>query len=293
MARLLQKWPTMTGTLDDFWTMVGGQRRAGARDLAGMVSLSVLLCAASAVVGCGGATEKPGCVDAEEGASCPPVQQCLWNGTTYAEGGSVPAGDGCNTCTCAGGDWSCTAMGCEGGACVYEGQIRPYGSSFPARDGCNQCSCDHGVVACTERACEPLGCNHNGQLLANGAAVPGSDGCNSCTCIDGQVACTLIDCGNDCYSNGDCGESQYCSVPVGTCIGFGPTSGAADAETEELRAPGGQAPQPPGQCRDRPALCTEEPRQVCGCDGQTYRSPCAAASLGLNLASYGACPQSE
>lgn len=36
------------------------------------------------------------------------------------EGASRPADDGCNTCTCTDGDWSCTEMGCtadEGKAC--------------------------------------------------------------------------------------------------------------------------------------------------------------------------------
>lgn len=281
----------MMGTRNELAQAAGGQRRDRSRVFAGLASFAAL-CTVTAAVGCGGATDEPTCEGRDD---CPPLPRpCQGaSGVLHAEGASMPADDGCNTCTCSAGGWSCTAVGCLGDACVYGGQIRADGSSFPASDGCNQCSCSDGEVACTERACEPRSCNYNGLLLPSGASVPGGDGCNSCACIDGQIACTLIDCSNDCYSDADCGGSQYCAAPVGTCIGFGPTSSSAGAETEELRAPSGQAPLPPGQCRERPALCTEDDAPVCGCDGQTYRTACAAASLGLNLASAGACAQSD
>jgi len=38
---------------------------------------------------------------------------CTWGGSQYAEGRTFPAGDGCNSCTCAaGGLVICTRMGC-------------------------------------------------------------------------------------------------------------------------------------------------------------------------------------
>lgn len=278
----------MMGTPNQPSMTAGGQRRRGPGFLAGLASLAALLCAGGASVGCGLTSDEPEC---EGLADCEPDRRCQQGLATYAEGASRPAGDGCNTCTCSGGGWNCTAVGCLGDACVYGGQIRADGSSFPASDGCNQCSCSDGAVACTERACVPSACNYNGLLLPSGASAPSGDGCNSCACIDGELACTLIDCGNDCYSDGDCGDAQYCAFPVGTCSE--PASGSANTETEELRAPSGQAPLPAGECRDRPTLCTDEEAPVCGCDRQTYRTACAAASLGLSLVSTSACSQPE
>lgn len=37
---------------------------------------------------------------------------CSLNGRTYYEGDTFRAGDGCNTCTCTGGQTSCTKLGC-------------------------------------------------------------------------------------------------------------------------------------------------------------------------------------
>lgn len=268
----------------------GGKRREGPGLFASYVGAAALACAVSIGVGCGGATGEPTC---ESDDGCPPGPiRCQQGLTSYADGVSLPAGDGCNDCTCTDGEWSCTTAACPGNACMYGGLLRADGSSFPATDGCNQCSCHDGAVACTERGCVPPSCNVDGLLLPSGASAPAGDGCNSCSCVEGQLQCTLIECANQCYGDADCGDSQYCAFPVGSCASSGQSaSGSADAETEERRAPPGQLPLAPGECHDRPSLCTEEPRQVCGCDGQTYRSPCAAASLGLSLQSTGACAQ--
>jgi hypothetical protein len=176
---------------------------------------------------------------------------------------------------------------------VYDGQIHTDGSSFPDRSGCNQCSCNDGEVSCTDRACPPppSTCELGGRLLANGEAAPAGDGCNSCTCVDGGLQCTLIACNVRCVSSDDCDDAEYCAFPTATCLDYAPAG--ANAETEELRAAEPGAPLPPGECRPRPTQCTGQEAPVCGCDGQTYRSPCAAASLGLNLSSDAACPASE
>lgn len=274
----------MIGTPNELAVVVGGNRDDGSRLGARLWRLAGLLFAASASVGCGGAAEER-C----EGDECEPLpRSCLYDEVSYAQGASMPAGDGCNTCWCDGGSWNCTAVGCRGESCLYGGQIRADGSSFPAADGCNQCGCNDGEVACTERACTtvPRSCEVNGQLLASGALVPGSSACNACTCMDGEVVCSLIDCNPGCYGDGDCGESQYCAFPLGTC-GYGSAGASADRAEEPART----APLPAGECRDRATLCVADPAPVCGCDGQTYYSSCAAASLGLNLASAGPCAE--
>ena len=110
------------------------------------------------------------------------------------EGETKPAEDGCNTCTCAGGEWACTEKACE----CMEGDTKPAG------DGCNTCGCVEGMWACTEIGCEdppPPEC-------MDGDTKPAGDGCNTCGCIDGMWACTLIGCGT--CGDGDLDEGETC-----------------------------------------------------------------------------------
>lgn len=66
-----------------------------------------------------------------------------------------------------------------------------------------------------------------------------------------------------------CAATEYCDFPDGA------QCGAADRG---------------GVCRPRPTLCTREYRPVCGCDGQTHPTRCAAAAGGVDTATEGPCP---
>lgn len=128
---------------------------------------------------------------------------CTVNGVSYANGDrGVPAGDGCNTCSCENGSLTgCTEIACPpgGGACVVDGVAYADGATgIPAPDGCNTCVCTEGGLACTDLACPPTGgsCVVDGVTYADGASdVPAPDGCNTCTCDNGLVtSCTEIGC---------------------------------------------------------------------------------------------------
>jgi hypothetical protein len=68
---------------------------------------------------------------------------------------------------------------------------------------------------------------------------------------------------------GACGAGEYCS------FGAEATCGRTDR---------------PGVCARRPDACTALRRPVCGCDGASYESACAAARAGVSVEREGECP---
>lgn len=106
-----------------------------------------------------------------------------------------PAGDGCNTCTCAeDGNWACTDAACPS---CEEGDV----TMNP--DGCI-CDCVDGGFVCPESCvCEP------------GDEMPAGDGCNTCTCVeDGSWACTDIACQSGDGNPFDGPEVEVCDPGV-------------------------------------------------------------------------------
>ncbi len=46
----------------------------------------------------------------------------------------------------------------------------------------------------------------------------------------------------------------------------------------------------PGQCAERPQVCTADVDPACGCDGKTYGNACTANTAGVGVKKKGACP---
>jgi len=116
------------------------------------------------------------------------------------------------------------------------------------------------------------GCQYLDTAHEIGTQFPAGDDCNTCECREGgSVVCTEADCGSgaQCTSNTACTLNEYCHFDtlLDAC-------GSNNAW---------------GKCSSRPKACTGPVAAVCGCDGNSYESACAAALSGSSVASNGAC----
>ena len=119
--------------------------------------------------------------------------------------------------------------------------------------------CTERPSVCTREYRPVCGCD--GQTYSNGctAAHHGVD-------VAHDGACAPVACG---ARLGDtCGGDEYCD--------FTDRVGCGRSDI-------------PGECTERPSVCTREYRPVCGCDGQTYSNGCTAAQHGVDVSHDGAC----
>ncbi len=132
-------------------------------------------------------------------------------------------------------------------------------SECPTGEMCLTASSDCGGVGecAVQPAICPLFydpvCGCDGETYGN-ACIARQAGIN----VDHEGVCIPT-----CQDNTECALDEFCSKSVNDCGGS-------------------------GECRDREILCfTLSP--VCGCDGETYTSYCAAAEAGVNIVHTGPC----
>ncbi|MDA0375739.1 MAG: S-layer homology domain-containing protein [bacterium] len=79
--------------------------------------------------------------------------------------------------------------------------------------------CDDGNSlsgdGCSAECLQEIHCS-GGYMI--GDRYPAPDGCNICTCTEAGIACTETACTQKkCFSSGECGQSEVCSVEEGDC----------------------------------------------------------------------------
>ncbi|TVR05413.1 MAG: hypothetical protein EA398_00050 [Deltaproteobacteria bacterium] len=147
-------------------------------------------------------------------------------------------------------------------------------TSDAACDGDDYCFFDPQTNPCGERTefgvcrarndCQPqlivvCGCDGNEYGTPCGAAEAGVNVRSMGPCPDPEPRCTTTE---------DCPDRTYCVYPDGDACG---------EESGE------------GVCELRPVACLPISEPVCGCDGRTWQSACAAAMQGVDVKQEGTC----
>jgi hypothetical protein len=162
--------------------------------------------------------------------------------------------------------------GCDGRTYGNECEANAAGVRVASRGACGTTSfcasvrCAPGTYCCESRracipmeeACSPTGACSNDSHCASGyLCCAGTGRCYNAACLG---CCMVVS--TPCTSNSDCRSTQYCAG-----------SGCGTR----------------GTCQDRPTLCLDVYRPVCGCDGRTHSNDCYAAAAGVRVASNGPC----
>ena len=198
-------------------------------------------------------------------SDCLPGEQCAADGCS-GEGLCAPCTPAGPVCGCDGLSWASACVAprvASAGPCC---KPMPAGCEVPVdtdSDGCpDACQCPSG--SCPDgQLCAPTSCSGGAKVCS---ACPDQKGL-VCGC-DGTTygsACAALKSGSAviyagacaCDVHSDCGDGQYCA-----------TSGCGDS---------------PGACLP----CDNE--AVCGCDGETWKSACAARDAGVRIGGGGSC----
>lgn len=172
-------------------------------------------------------------------------------------------------------------------------------TSAPTGPACGDVICDEGLICCNASCgiCTPRGGSCTGELCVPPTCERSdAEGVGDCDEVLGWVydggRCVPVEgcnCGGrDCYVLFEEAEhcKDQCEIPMEgeSCGGF--TGAECEVgqyckfESECMGA---------GVCVTIPEDCIGTPADVCGCNGETYTSSCAAYTGGTDIAHTGAC----
>ena len=255
---------------------------------------TALLVVISALGGCGGtfSGKDPDGSGGSGGAAGSPQHvpnTCQGPHGIVQEGDSFPSEDGCNTCSCAGGQIGCTARACLEG-CLYQGMVYEPFQQFPAGDGCNTCHClEDGSVGCTmalcaacqdlerdyptalddAKSCDPNAANQCTKLISEGLVC----GCEAFVNPENAEAIVTAQALQEKYAAGQCAGDVLCGpcapaqggycTPEGRCETTRDLGGSVACKVGGMVYPSGAGniPDPVScntcQCLDGQLGCTE------------------------------------
>ncbi len=254
--------------------------------------LAALFGVSLALAACGGTVDKHDDGDTDSSHS---TESCEYFGTTYQNGQSFTALDGCNTCICEGGEPSCTLVDCAEG-CMYEGTFYPLATSVPAGkmeppSYCEECTCsgpdqvtclqvecaicqasvnDFAEALIAAKACDPAADNQCTQLVSSGPVC----GCGTFVNAGNVDAMGRLEAAKDAYNSAGCAADVGClpcpqppsgaCSPQGACVDAAISDGGASCKVDGVVYPSGASGiKDPRSCN----LCTCVDGQL-GCDEQ-------------------------
>lgn len=245
--------------------------------------------------------------------ACDPDCAVARHGDLCTVEGRVCPGGPCSRLECRSGSMQRVEEDCDGGTmcecpapppgCYYDGFPCACDHLVCPGERCGRVTCGEGTVCCNDSCgmcappdvacaaiacapdCSPQDAQGNGScgrrlgLWAwNGSSCQELHGCESCVGADCphtfatamECEATFSMCARPCggFAGASCSDAEYCDFPDPHLCG------GADEQ---------------GVCRPRPTDCPPEIRTVCGCDGNTYASPCDATTSGTDVAREGAC----